>query len=574
MHLLVVDANEDHRSVICKALQQGHFDPQFHFADSLDMAESILISEDIEVVLLTDTLPECDAIEMLIELRVRVMEKEVATLIVTERDDDLYTLKCVRSGAHDVILKDEISPRRLRRALTQATARSELDLKLRQSYEHTKYLAEHDSLTGLNNRYMFDITLKNSVEAACLSQTGVALILINIDRFQYINDTFGHNVGDTILASLAKRLTTLTERNETVFRLSGDEFAIMMTQLQYAHISDLQARINQVLSAPFEAADVEIKLSASMGVAFYPQNCNDPDLLLRYADIAMYHAKQIGGTSFCFADEKLQEQFKRRYRVEQELRKALENNEFTLHFQPVMAARNQSLKSCEALVRWNHPERGLVFPDYFIEVAEESGLIVEIGKWIIDSACQQFAAWQASTPVDFVMALNISPQQLYDKSLVGYLAERFQHYGIAPQQFEIEITETVLLKHTTDVMANLHGLVDLGVGLALDDFGTGYSSIQHLHHFPISTVKIDRSLMPKNLQAERSLSLLRGLVSMIDSLSMSIVAEGIETQQNARLCKELGVERLQGYYFSKPVPPGDFIDRFLIAEPKRLVSCS
>ncbi|XOV79960.1 MAG: putative bifunctional diguanylate cyclase/phosphodiesterase [Aestuariibacter sp.] len=570
MQLLVVEASAIHRAVISRALRHGHLTPTFYFADSIEKAEDILLRQDIDVVLLTDTLPFCDAIEMLIELRIRAMEKEVTTLIVTEKDDDLYTLRCVRAGAHDVILLDEVSPRRLRRALTQATARSELELKLRQSYDHTKYLAEHDPLTGLYNRYMFDMYLKNSVEEASVCGSVVALILINIDRFQYINDTFGHDVGDTILASLARRLETLCGANETLFRLGGDEFAVLVKQQHKAHLSELQSQLEQSLSEPFEAADLEIKLSASMGVAFYPQNCQIPDMLLRCADIAMFHAKDIGGNSLCFVDEKLQRQFQRRFSVEHELRKALQHNEFVLHFQPVVAANNRCLISCEALVRWEHPKHGLVFPDYFIDIAEESGLIVEIGRWIIDCACQQLSAWQDKVPRNFVMALNISPQQLYDKSLVEYLRDRMAHYQIEPRQIEIEITETVLLKHTQDVMANLHGLVGLGVGLALDDFGTGYSSIQHLHHFPISTVKIDRSLMPQNQQAEKSLALLRGLVSMIDSLSMSIVAEGIESDRNANLCRELGVGRLQGYYFSKPISSEQFDSHFLQPKTKKL----
>jgi EAL domain-containing protein (putative c-di-GMP-specific phosphodiesterase class I) len=221
--------------------------------------------------------------------------------------------------------------------------------------------------------------------------------------------------------------------------------------------------------------------------------------------------------------------------------------------------------SCEALIRWQHPTKGLVYPDYFIDIAEETGQIIEVGKCIIDKACRQMAKWRKTAPVDIVMALNISPQQLYDKHLVDFFDRKLLQYGLKPEHFEIEITETALLKHTSILLSNLEQFVQRGFGLALDDFGTGFSSIQHLQSFPISTVKIDRSLMPNNDSPKRTLSLLKGLVAMVQSMDLSIVAEGIEDDVNAALCHALGVERLQGYHFSKPVQAEEFERRFLFA---------
>lgn len=563
MRLLLLDSCDQDRKMIEMALQDASFDIEVFHAMSVEDANELLVKQEFDTVLMSDWLPGWDSMEMLLNIKNYTIDRQVTILVMSETDSDKHALMCVRSGAHDFLLKSEISARRLQRALVQATARSELELKLRQSYERVKFLAEHDSLTNLPNRYMFDISLSNSVEVATVESTCVGLLLLNIDRFKFINDTYGHDIGDMVLVEVANRITAAMGRNENLYRLGGDEFAIVIDNLAYAHVGGLPLRIEEALRSPFEFGDISMKVTTSQGVAFTPQNCDSAEMLLRCADIAMYRAKRAGGNNLCFVDDDAQKQFQRRFAVENELERALKNNEFVLHFQPVMGANSEEIVSCEALIRWEHPKHGLVYPDYFIEVAEESGMVVELGKWIIHTACLQMAQWQKKHSIDLVMALNISPQQLYDKSLSFFFESKLKEFGLKPQQFELEITETVLLKNTDEVVANLNKLVDKGFGLALDDFGTGYSSIQHLHSFPISTVKIDRSLMLKKDSPRKSHSLLRGLISMIDSMELAIVAEGIEDQENAEFCRAMGVERLQGYYYSRPVTPEKLEKQFL-----------
>ena len=565
MKLLLVDDSIADRRLIEHALARAKIQIQASHAQSVEEANELLIQTEFDTILLSDNLPGWDAMELLLHIRSRSADRQVAIVMMSDTDNDEHTLKCIRSGAHDFLLKSEISVQRLQRAVVQATARSELELKLRQSYERVKFLAEHDALTGVANRYMFDMTLKTSVEQAKTEHTSVGLVLLNVDRFKFINDTYGHDVGDQILVELADRIGALLGSSEYLFRVGGDEFAVILTGLAYAHIGGLHQRLLYSLEEPFLINDIQLKLTVSAGVAFSPQNCETGEQLLRCADIAMYRAKQLGYNNICFVDDDAQKQFQRRFLIEHELVQAIENDEFVLHYQPVMSASRHNLVSCEALIRWQHPKHGLVFPDYFIDIAEESGQVVELGKWIIHKACQQMAKWQKDGPIDIVMALNISPQQLYDKYLVDYFDKTLMEYDLKPEQFEIEITETVLLKHTPDVLQNLQQFVERGFGLALDDFGTGFSSIQHLQSFPISTVKIDRSLMPTKNSSLRSMSLLKGLVAMINSMELSIVAEGIEDQKNAILCRELGVERLQGYHFSKPVSAQQFEQQFLFA---------
>lgn len=575
MNVLLVDESDADKRLIEHALTRANHTMQLTHTHCVEEVEESLATNSFDTILLSDQIPAWDAMALVLHIRNHTKDPRVAIIMLSESESDEHTLNCMRAGAHDVILKSEITEMRLLRSVALATARSELELKLRQSYDKVKFLADHDALTGVCNRHVFNMNLQTSVEQAQIQHTSVALLLVNIDRFKFINDTYGHHVGDQILVEFCDRLKLLLGTNEQFFRVGGDEFAVVLKDLRYAHIGGIHQRILRNLETPFAIDGIHIRLTLSAGVAFTPQNCDTAEHLLRCADIAMYRAKNMGYNHICFVDDDAHEQFQRRYQVEQELEHAIESREFVLHYQPVVSAINHQLLSCEALIRWQHPSKGLLYPDAFIDIAEETGQIVEVGKCIIDQACHQMAQWQKSAPVDIVMALNISPQQLYDKHLLEFFDRKLADYHLRPEQFEIEITETALLKNTAVLLGNLDGFVQRGFGLALDDFGTGFSSIQHLQSFPISTVKIDRSLMPRKVMPgkvlaspstpDRTLSLLKGLVSMVHSMDLSIVAEGIEDDSNASLCRNLGVQRLQGYHFSRPVEADEFENRFLFA---------
>lgn len=569
MNLLLINESLNYCHQIERLFSDASFEVNAKYATNMEQVANTVNSQVFDLAILSDKIGDWRGLELLLEVKYNVKSSKTALIVISENETDGYILDNIHAGAHGFIPKSELNAKCLRRVVIQAKARSSLEVKLNESYEKVKFLAEHDSLTGVANRYMFDLSLVNEVEKHRSKKACLGLVLINIERFKMINDTYGHHVGDIALNYLTDSINDILKDGEKLYRLGGDEFAIIITDLHYAHIDGIDQRIFKRLAEPLNYKDWKIKIDVNIGAAFFPQNADNAQQLLRSADIAEHCAKSIGSNSICFVDDDVQEQFRERYQIEKRLLKAVEDNELVLHYQPVLSSKTQKLVSCEALIRWDHPEKGLKFPDYFINIAEETGLIVDIGRWIINEALAQLRNWQDEYQTDLVMALNISPQQLYDRSLVAFLDKTLEKYSLTSDKVEIEITETVLLKNTSEVLKTLNALASRGYGIALDDFGTGFSSIQHLHTFPISTVKVDRSLMPSGSNPKKSLSLLKGLVSMLQSLELDTVAEGIETNENVELCCSLGVERLQGYYFSKPIPADTFEETLLnIGNPK------
>gem|GEM_PF-1456598 len=568
MNLLLIDETQDY----CQEIQQHLADMQITFTAQIALnaqqAHQMLEAHAFDLVLLSDQYSSDQCIALLESLVPVLQCQQTAILVLGGHDEGAHTLRCIEAGAHGLLLKSDLNARHFHHAVIQAQARSAMQSRLNLSYQKTLYIAEHDSLTDVGNRYLFDVHLQEAVQQCETERTCLGLVLLNIERFKMINDAYGHHAGDKTLCYLAESVSDLLKSNESIYRLGGDEFAILLRGLRYAHIDDIGQRILQKFSNPFYYDDHEIRINVNMGVAFYPQNADHADQLLRSADIAEYCARENGSNAICFVDEDILEQFQHRYFLEQSLRKGILGNELLLHYQPVVNAKTGQLESCEALVRWRHPEQGQIYPDRFIPVAEESGLIVDMGRWIIKEALRQLSQWRTSINENLMIALNISPQQLYDKHFMDFLDNICRQYAIPPHQVELEITETVLLKNTRTVLHNLNSLVANGYRIALDDFGTGYSSIQHLHEFPISTVKIDKSIMPNPHSSERSLSLLNGLVSMIKLMHLSIVAEGVETEEQVVLCRTLGIERLQGYHFSRPVSAEAFANHPLTSQIK------
>lgn len=559
MNLLLIDETRDYCHEIQRHLEGMQIIFTSQYATNAEQAHLMLEEHAFDLVLLSDryTSEQCtDLLEKLVPL---LQCQQTAILVLGEHDEGAHTLCCIEAGAHGLMLKPGLSARHFHHAVIQAQARSAMQSRLDLSYQKARYMAEHDSLTDVGNRYLFDLHLHEAVQQCETGRTCLGLVLVNIERFKMINDAYGHHAGDMTLRYLAESVSGILKNNESIYRLGGDEFAILLRGLRYAHIDDIGQRILEKFRKPFYYDDHDIQINVNMGVAFYPQNADHADQLLRSADIAEHCARENGSNAICFVDDDILEQFHHRYFLEQSLRKGILSNELLLHYQPVVNAQTGELESCEALVRWHHPEQGLIFPDRFIPIAEETGLIVDMGKWIIKEALHQLSLWRSTLNENLIMALNISPQQLYDKHFMDFLDNMCRQYAIPPHLVELEITETVLLKNTKTVLHNLTSLASSGYKIALDDFGTGYSSIQHLHEFPISTVKIDKSIMPNPHSSQRSLSLLNGLVSMLKLMHLSIVAEGVETEEQVTLCQTLGIERLQGYHFSRPIPPELFV---------------
>lgn len=554
MNVLIVDDDYVDREHIKRTLGKSIETCVFTETESVDEAITAFRDNPFDIVLLDYRMPQRDGIELVLELRNEHANKGVAIIMLSNSEDEELALDCVRAGAHDFLPKNEITSSRMRRAVLQAQTRFELEQKLYQSYRDAKKLAEHDSLTGLANRYLFEETMKVSVANNQRNQFKLAMLLIDLDHFKYINDTHGHDIGDLLLTSLVDRINGSLRGHELFARLGGDEFAIMLSNIQNEeHVGNVARRILDSLEKPFLISGIEITIGASIGIAVHPDNSKHGDELLKFADIAMYRAKKLGRNRIVFFEDSMQQQFLQRYDIENRLRSAISQKEMMLFYQPVYEPVSARLTGFEALIRWQRDDEHMLSPDLFIGIAEESGQMIAIGRWVIEQAIQQLQEWPGTNELPLSMSINLSVTQFKDKGLLEHISNCLERYNISAKRIEFEITETAFIENVQNHVDLLLKIRALGCRISLDDFGTGYSSVSHLHMFPISTVKIDKSLMmsPKN---EKTLALIRGLTAMIRTLGIEILAEGIETGESLQLCRELEIERVQGFYFSLPLP--------------------
>jgi len=415
------------------------------------------------------------------------------------------------------------------------------------------FMARHDALTGLPNRVLFQERL---VEAVAATRDGghCALLCLDLDRFKVVNDTLGHPVGDSLLGDVAARLSAVVREGDTVARLGGDEFAIILANMKLPdHAASMAERILAAFDDPFDVAGHRIVAATSIGIALAPKDGTVPDALLQDADIALYLAKSEGRGNYRFFEPEIDSYIQRRRAVEFDLRNAVPAEDFLLHYQPVLDLRSGRVTGFEALVRWNHPVRGMVSPAEFIPIAEETGLIVPISAWVLQTACMEAAGW----PEDIEIAVNLSPVQFKRGHLLEMVQGALAASGLAPNRLELEITESTLMDNGGDRLALLHKLRALGIRIALDDFGTGYSSLSYLRSFPFDKIKIDRSFI-KDLDVNPdSATIVGAIVGLASGLRMTTVAEGVETERQLALVREQGIAKVQGYLFSRPRPASE-----------------
>ena len=411
-------------------------------------------------------------------------------------------------------------------------------------------MAHHDALTGLPNKGVFRERLAQAVQRTRGGEP-LAVLYLDLDRFKAVNDTLGHPVGDELLRATAQRLCECLRQSDMVARLGGDEFAIIQADApQPAAANSLAERLVRVLGAPFEIDGHQIVIGASVGVAFSPEHGTDPDELLKKADLAMYDAKAAGRGAASFFNTMMDEQVQGRRALELDLRRAIEAGEFVLHYQAIVSLPRRTLIGFEALVRWQHPQRGLVGPDHFIPAAEETGLIGPLGEWVLREAFAQAALW----PAHLGLAVNLSPLQLRGGNFVKVLRSALAAAGLAPTRVEIEITENVLLAENSINLAILHELRALGVRISLDDFGVGFSSLSYLRSFPFKKIKIDRSFVADVVGNREAAAIVRAITTLGADLDMIITAEGVETEAQLQRVQELGCDEAQGYLISAPRP--------------------
>jgi len=437
--------------------------------------------------------------------------------------------------------------------------------------ERIEYLASHDSLTELPNREMFNGLLRHTIDTARRNARWFALLFIDLDRFKIINDSLGHDAGDMLLLEVAKRLRGALRASDVVARLGGDEFVVLLEGASdRGDVERIAGHLLSVLGQPMQLSGHECHTTASIGIALFPENGEDAAMLTKNADMAMYLAKEDGKNGFRFFSGEIKAQSIERLRLETELRRAAERRQFSLHYQPKVDLGSGQITGVEALLRWKHPQLGMVPPAQFIPLAEETGLIVPIGRWVLREACAQNMAWQRHGLRPVSMAVNLSPRQFADEHLLNDVDEALRASGMSPVLLQLEVTESMVMRNVARAVRVLDAIQNRGIRLAIDDFGTGYSSMSLMKQFPIDTIKIDRSFVRDLPRDSEDQAIAQAIISMGKALGMTVVAEGVETAEQHAFLRNHDCDEMQGYLFSKPLPPGELAN--LLQSPPVLAS--
>ena len=448
----------------------------------------------------------------------------------------------------------------------------------KRAVEQIAFMAYHDTLTNLPNRHLLKDRLQQTLASAKQYNRIVAILFLDLDNFKRINDTLGHDQGDKLLQQVADRLQGYIRNSDsiarlevkqgdtTIARLGGDEFTILLTEIK--HIKDaakVAQRILDLFDAPFAVEFNEVFITTSIGISVFPDDGETVDTLLKHADTAMYHAKDQGRNNYQFYRESMNITTIERLDLENKLRKALDKKEFVLHYQPQLDTRTKKIIAVEALVRWKHPDKGMMLPMTFIPAAEETGLIIPIGEWILRTACKQNKAWQQAGLPPIRVTVNISSVQFSQKGFVKMVGKVLKESGLDPHYLELELTETILMQTTDTAVATLKALKSLGIRIAIDDFGTGYCSLNYLKSFPIDTLKIDQSFVRDLSINQEDKAIIQAIIALGHSLNLHVIAEGVETLLQLEYLSEKESDAVQGFLFSKPVP-NDAIKRFFNKE--------
>jgi len=444
---------------------------------------------------------------------------------------------------------------------------------LKRSEQELAYYTYYDTLTDLPNRRLFIEQLETAIARARHKQQSLTLMFIDLDHFKHINDTYGHQVGDALLCEAAARIkdclrdadliAVSKDKDDRVARFAGDEFTVMLTNIDNVDVlANIAQRIVAKFEKSFDIKEHNVFSTVSIGIALFPEDGDNVQALMQHADVAMNHAKELGRNNYQFFSAEMNDYLYERLQTEQDLRQALERNEFLLFYQPQIDVQTKQIIGFEALLRWLHPEKGLLGPLTFIDVAEKTGLIILIGEWVLNQACLQTKQWQQRFDFQWRVAVNLSAMQFNQQLLLEQVGQSLNNSGLPAASLELEITETAMLNDVMETIPLLNALKEMGVGLAIDDFGTGYSSLSYLKNFPINTLKIDKSFVDEIVDNPKDAAIARTIVQLADNLGLRTIAEGVESIEQVEMLTTMGCKELQGYYYSKPLPAGE-IERLL-----------
>jgi diguanylate cyclase (GGDEF)-like protein len=530
---------------------------RLHIADSLSVAYEKINNNDFQVALLDMNLPDGEGIENITALRIAAPNLPI--VVLSGRRDELFALEAVKAGAQDYLVKGQIDEWQLSRALNYAIERKQLQ-------DSILFMAQHDQLTGLANRTLFHARLEHAMHNAARRDEYLAVLYLDMDHFKPINDALGHEIGDRLLIEAARRLESFVREIDTVARLGGDEFAIVLEGINSTQdVATVSQKIISGLAEAFTIAEHSLHISSSIGVAIYPQHGKDIPTVIKNADAAMYKAKQSGRNKCVFYKENFGKLAKEKLSLDNELRQAVYDEQFILHYQPKYDVASETITGSEALLRWQHPQHGLIYPTKFIPLLEKNGMISTVGKWVLKSACTQHAKWQKNGLPVGKIAVNLSGQQLLQRNFNNVVKDILDETGLNPNMLEVELTESLLIQNTKLTMSILDSLKSTGVSIAIDDFGTGYSSFDYIKHYLVDTLKIDRSFIMDVASKPREAAITSAIIKLAQELGIHVIAEGVESLEQLNYLKTQNIDEIQGYYFSPPVN-ADAISNMMFAQ--------
>ena len=511
--------------------------------------DAVLSAEELtpDVILADLNLPDSRGTDTVASLQTSY--PDIPLVIVSSWEDEAISLRSVKAGAQDYLVKGHIDGANLHRVIRYAIERKRTELELVR-------LAHYDQLTSLPNRTLLRERVDHALARAMRSGSGVATLILDMDRFKEINDMLGHEVGDKLLIEAAERIRASVRDQDTVARLGGDEFAVILEGVSEAReVLPVIERIIRSLSEVTAVDGHEVNSSTSVGIAMYPENGSDLSELLRAADLAMYQAKSAGRGGYRFFADAMQEEAQSRHALEWALRRAVETGEFELFYQPQICLRTGTVIGVEALLRWMSPTRGLLTPYHFIAGLEEFGLINEVGQWVLQAACEQVRKWHTMDLEPMRIGVNVSAQQFEDPMLIDKIRGALKETRMPPELLELELTESCLMSDPAQAGALLREIREVGVRISIDDFGTGYSSLTYLNEFPLNALKIDRSFVQSVESNDRGGPISNMIIGLGQNLGLEVIAEGVETEGQLRYMREHGCDIAQGYFYARPESP-------------------
>ena len=537
--------------------EQISFDTEVVHLTCMREAEAYLAAGAVDIIVLDLGLPDAQGLEAI--RRAHAAAPGTPLVVLTGLDDESVAVQALQQGAQDYLIKGQIETRGLRRALCYAIERKKMEGTALAVALLMAHSAEHDFLTGLPNRMLLNDRISQAIALAMRHKKSVAVLFLDLDGFKHINDSLGHPTGDKLLQSIAACLVKCIRGSDSVSRQGGDEFVVLLLEIDRAEDAAITAR--RMLEAVAKSHFVDqhdLHVTASIGISIYPTDGLDADTLIKNADTAMYQAKENGRRSFQFFKPAMNVRAVERQSLEEGLRRALERHEFVVYYQPKVDLMTGAISGAEALLRWTHPTRGAIPPAQFIPVAEDSGLILPIGAWVLRQACAQARAWLDAGLPAIAMAVNVSAVEFREQGFLDRLFAIIGETGIDPSSLELELTESVLMKHTSSTANMLQTLRERGIRVAVDDFGTGYSSLSYLRKFPVDAVKIDQSFIRQISTAGEDTTIIKAVIGMARGLKLRVIAEGVETLEELAFLRAYRCEEAQGYFFSRPVLPQQF----------------